>query len=452
MRFFSFRRHFLHSLFVLVIPIVIQNLITTSVSLADVVMLGRVNQTVLSAASLAGQVQFILNMVYFGVASALIILAAQYWGKGDRRTIGKILGIGLIVSMTVSTFFCLFALIAPGRLIRLWTSMPGLVDAGKDYLRFVALSYFFSGITQPYLAVMKSCGRVRLPMVISIIALVVNIGLNAVLIFGLFGLPALGIRGAAIATSAARGVELGVCIFDFCRQKIITHSLRDIFAIPRELVHDFILYCLPAFIEDVIWGLASNMTTVIMGHLNADIVAANSVVTVVRNLITTFGYGISSAAAIILGNTIGSGRLPEAKEEASEIVRACIIVSVIEGAFLLAISPIVLAASNLTARAAGYLRIMLFINSVYQFGQLLNTVLIASIFRCGGKTKVGLIMDIFCMWCYMVPVGLLAAFVWKLPPIIVYTILCTDEFAKLPYAVHYYRSRKWLSNITREFA
>ena len=200
----TFRPGFTHELFVLVLPIVIQNLIVSSVSMADVVMLGRVSQTALSASSLAGQVQFLLNIIYFGLNSAITIMAAQYWGKGDGKTIARIFGIGLVICMVFSTFATVLAFACPVSVMRIWTNVPELAQAGSRYLRFVALSYFFAGISQPYLAVMKSCERVKLSTAISAVTLALNVLLNAVLIFGLIGFPAMGIEGAALATSISR--------------------------------------------------------------------------------------------------------------------------------------------------------------------------------------------------------------------------------------------------------
>ena len=332
------REGFYHKLFTLLLPIVIQNLITSAVSMADVVMLGQVNQTVLSAASLAGQVQFVLNIVYFGLASALTILASQYWGRGDRRTVARIFGIGLIISVPVSTVVCAAAAFFPDFVIRIWTNVPELIDAGADYLRWVALSYFFMGITQPYLSIMKSCERVSMATKVSVLALGLNVVLNALLIFGLGGFPRMGIRGAALATAISRFVELAICLADFVRQRIMPRNPVNMFTIPRALVADFVRYSLPAFINDAMWGLAFNMNSVIMGHLGSDIVAANSVVTVARDLLSVVGFSMSAASAILLGKEIGSGRLDRAEQDASACVRVSLVICVIQGALLLVLA------------------------------------------------------------------------------------------------------------------
>ena len=410
-RWIQAREGFFGELRRLALPIIFQNLIAAAVTMADVVMLGRVTQTALSASSLAGQVQFLLNIVYFGLSSALTILASQYWGKKDRMTIGKIFGMGLIISLVFSAGACVCALIAPRTVMRVWTNIPELVDAGARYLRFAAFSYLFAGITQPYHSIMKSCENVLLSSVISTVTLAVNVILNAVLIFGLLGAPAMGIEGAALATTISRGVELCICTVHFTGQKMLPRHPLNIFRIPRLLVADFVRYSMPAFVNDAMWGFAFNMNSIIMGHLGSDIVAANSIVTVAVTFLTALA----------------------------------------QGAVLLVISPFVPHMVRISANAAFMLRIMLLVNSVYQIGIMINTLLIASIFRCGGDSRYGMVLDIICMWFVAVPLGLISAFVFKLPPLIVYLFMCTDEFVKMPFALRHYFKGKWIRNLTREF-
>ncbi len=434
------------------LPIAVQNLITSAVNMADVVMVGQLDQTALSASSLAGQVHFILTFVYFGMASAVTIMAAQYWGRGDTKVIAKILGLGLYISVFVSALAAILAFIVPETVMRFWTDNGQLVGTGAQYLRLVAPSYLFAGITQPYLAVTKSCERVRFSMVLSMITLGLNVVLNAVLIFGLLGFPALGIRGAAIATTISRFVELLICLWDFLKQKIIPKSLSNMFHLPKTLLADFRKYALPAFLNDVLWGFAYNMNSVIMGHLGSDIVAANSIVSVVRELVTTVGFGMSSASSIMLGKELGEGERELARDDAASLLRTTIGCSIVSGILLIISVPFVPGIAKVSETAASYMRVMLLISVVYQMGQLINTLLIAAILRCGGDTRYGMVLDTVSMWGWAVPVGLLTAFVFKLPPLVVYAFMCTDEFVKMPFAVHRYRSGKWLRNITREHA
>ena len=444
------REGFYRELLTLMLPIAVQNLITAAVSMADVLMVGQLNQTALSASSLAGQVQFILNFIFFGLTSSVTILAAQYWGKGDRRVLAKILGLGLYISLFFSTTAAVLCLTVPEKVMHFWTNDPELVAVGASYLRLVAPSYFFAGITQPYLAVNKSCERVKFTMVLAIITLSTNVMLNAILIFGFMGFPALGIQGAAIATSISRGLELAICFGDFLHQKLFPRSPAIIFSLPKTLIQDFGKYALPAFINDVLWGFAYNMNSVIMGHLGTDIVAANSIVVVVRELVTTIGFGMSSAASIMLGKALGEKKPEQARSDAASLLKTTLICSMISGVILVAITPIVPHIAKVSETAASYIHVMMLMSAVYQMGQLVNTLVIAAILRCGGDSKYGMALDIITMWGWAVPVGLLTAFVFKFPPLVVYAFMCTDEFVKMPFAMRRYKSGKWLNNLTRE--
>ncbi|MBR3347388.1 MAG: MATE family efflux transporter [Solobacterium sp.] len=433
----------------LVIPIVIQNLISNFINFADTVMLGRVSQTALSAGSLANQIYFILAIVYFGLASSITILSSQYWGRKDYQTIGSIFGIGLLISAAFSIPVAIVSFLIPETVLLFWTNDPLLIQEGASYLRIVSFSYLCMTISQPYLSIMKSCERVRLSTRISVIALVINVTGNAILIFGLFGLPTFGIKGAAIATCIARFTELLICGRDYLKQNILSHDPRSFFQIPKELRHDFNRHCMPAFLNDLLWGFAFNMNSVIMGHLGSDMVAASSVVSIVREILTVVGFSIASGSAILLGKEIGEGNLELARKDASEILHLTVLVSLIQAGVLYAVSGFIPGLVVLSETAKGYLLYMLKISCLYTIGQVINTLLIASFFRCGGDSKYGMRLDMVSMWGFAVPIGLLSAFVLHLPPLTVYTLLCLDEAVKLPFALYHYKQGNWINDLTR---
>ena len=412
-------------------------------------MLGRVSQTALSAGSLANQIYFILAIVYFGLASSITILSSQYWGRKDYQTIGSIFGIGLLISAAFSIPVAIVSFLIPETVLLFWTNDPLLIQEGASYLRIVSFSYLCMTISQPYLSIMKSCERVRLSTRISVIALVINVTGNAILIFGLFGLPTFGIKGAAIATCIARFTELLICGRDYLKQNILSHDPRSFFQIPKELRHDFNRHCMPAFLNDLLWGFAFNMNSVIMGHLGSDMVAASSVVSIVREILTVVGFSIASGSAILLGKEIGEGNLELARKDASEILHLTFLVSLIQAGVLYAVSGFIPGLVVLSETAKGYLLYMLKISCLYTIGQVINTLLIASFFRCGGDSKYGMRLDMVSMWGFAVPIGLLSAFVLHLPPLTVYTLLCLDEAVKLPFALYHYKQGNWINDLTR---
>ena len=435
-------------MFRLLIPIVIQNLLSAAVSSADVVMLNYVGQSSISAVSLAANYASVLGMVYYGLGTGATLLCAQYFGKRDFQAIRAVEGIAMRFSLILSAAFALMAFLIPQQLMRIFTTDPELIAIGGDYLRIMSITYLCWGILEIYLAVLRSIGRVTVCMVLNIIAFSLNIVLNAVFIFGLFGAPKLGATGVAIATAASRVVELAGCFVVSAFSKDVKLNPGYMFLHNRVLTGDFVKLALPALGNDLSWGLAFSMYSVILGHLGNDAVAANSLVVVVRNLSTTFCFAVAGAGGILLGNVMGDGKL---ERYASDVMKMTVASGAVGGIIVLAVTPLILrfAASSLSDTALGYLKVMLLINTYYIMGAAVNTSLIAGVFRAGGDTRFGLICDTIDMWCYAVPLGFLAAFVLKLPVLWVYFLLCTDEFVKWPWVIRHYLSGKWAKNITR---
>ena len=441
---------FYSQIFKLVLPIVIQNLLSAAVNSADVVMLNYVGQDAISAVSLASQYAHILFMVYYGLGTGASLLAAQYYGKGDIQAIRVVEGIALRFSLFITAIFAGFAFFAPELMMRIFTNDTNLISIGAVYLRYMSVTYLCWGLIEVYLAVLRSIGQVTVSMALNVLAFALNIILNAVFIFGLFGAPRLGVAGVAIATALSRMAELAGCLVVSARRSDVKLKLSYMFLKNRALLQDFIRLALPALGNDISWGLAFSMYSVIMGHLGSDVVAANSLATVVRNFGTILCFGIANAGGILLGQIIGRNGLEEAREGAKKLMKLTIIAGAVGGLIVLSITPFVLRYASLSETANHYLKYMLLINSYYVMGAAVNTSLICGVFRSGGDTKFGFICDTIDMWVYAVPLGFLAAFVLKLPVMWVYFLLCTDEFVKWPWVIRHYKSEKWLKNITRE--
>ncbi len=440
---------FYSQIFKLVLPIIIQNLLSAAVSSADVVMLNYVGQSSISAVSLASQYASVLFMVFYGLGTGATMLCAQYYGKGDMHAIQIIEGIALRFSLIISLIFAGTALLIPDKMMLLFTNDPELIQIGSSYLRFMSISYLCWGITEVYLAVLRSIGRVMISTAMNILAFSLNVLLNAVFIFGLFGAPRLGAMGVALATSLSRLIELAACFIVSFRTKDIKLDFRYLFIKNKLLFQDFVKLSLPALGNDVSWSVAFSMYSVIIGHLGTDAVAANSFVVVVRNFGTILCFGLASAGGILLGKIIGENKMEEALDGAKKLIKLTVITGIIGGLIVLAATPFVLKYAQLTDQSMHYLKYMLLINTYYVLGCAVNTALIAGVFRAGGDSRFGFICDTIDMWCYAVPIGFISAFVLKLPVLWVYFILCTDEFVKWPWVIKHYRSNKWLHNITR---
>lgn len=447
------KQAFYRMVFMLVLPIAAQNLINTAVSSADVAMLNFVGQNALAAVSAATQVSFILSLFFYGLSSGASVLTAQYWGKQDYRTIEKIMGIAFRLSFCVAAGFALAAMFAPQVLMKIFTGDAALVAEGAAYLRIVSISFLFMSISTLYLNMMRSMERVMLSTITFLISFLVNILLNAVLIFGWFGLPKMGVMGVALATTSARLVEMIICLLDSARSKTVKIRIKYLFAKNPLLMKDFFSLSLPATFNEIVWGTGFSMYTVIMGHLSSDALAANSLVQVVRNLASVVGFGLANGSAVVIGKALGEGREDAAKVYAKRLYRVTLMSAAVGAAIMLLVRPLVLMfAGDLTATAQSYLNIMLWINVAYVAGQIINTFLICGVFRAGGDVKYGFYCDTIALWGVFIPLGFLCGYVLKLPVMVVYFVLCLDEWAKYPVNLYHYLKSNWARNITREWS
>ena len=435
---------------VVALPIVLQNVIDAAVNSVDVLMLNSVGQSAISAVSLANSMIGIFFMFLYGIGTGIAMLAAQYYGKGDMRTIEKIEGIGLRFSLSVAIPAAIASIVIPKYLMYIYTSDPELIEIGSRYLVMIAPGLLFWAVSAVYMSILRCIGRVATSTVLEIGALICNVGLNAVFIFGLFGAPKLGVVGVALATTLSRLLQMLGCFAVSLGRPGVRLTFRTMFKNSPVLQKDFFSMALPAIGNDLVWSVAFSMYSVILGHLGSDAVAANSIVNVVRNLGCVFCYGVGEAAGIIVGQILGSGDREGGIRVGHVLLRLSIITGIIGGLVVLALKPIVLDYASLTPKALDYLNFMMIINSYYISGTSVNTCLIGGVFRAGGDSKFGFVCDTIDMWCYAVPLGFLAAFVFKLPVKVVYFLLCTDEFVKWPWVFKHFYSHVWAKDITRD--
>ena len=434
---------------VVALPIILQNIIDAAVNSADVLMLNTVGQTAISSVSLSNSFVGLIFMFQYGIGTGIAMLAAQYYGKKDMKTIEKIEGIGLRFALTVACLAMILCMGFPKAVLYLYTNDTELINVGAQYMRVIAPGFIFWAISSVYMSVLRCIDRVGTSTVLEAVALICNVCLNAVFIFGLFGAPQLGVVGVGLATSISRLVQLIGCMIVSIKAEVKL-DIRTMLVKHPLLQKDFMSMAMPAIANDVVWSVAFSMYSVILGHLGTDAVAANAIVNTVRNLGTVMCYGVGSAAGIIVGQILGEGSMDEAIRTGHILYRLSFITGIAGGLIVLAIAPFAISTAALSPVALDYLKFMLLVNTYYITGTSVNTTLIAGIFRAGGDSKFGFICDTIDMWVYAVPLGFLAAFVFKLPVKWVYFLLCTDEFVKWPWVLKHYYSRKWAKNITRD--
>lgn len=444
------KKEFYRQLRALVLPIAFQQFMLAAVSASDAVMLGLLSQNTMAAISLAGQVQFVFSLYLATMTIGASMFAAQYWGKGDRESVERIFGMVMRFTVPVSAGFTLLTALLPRAVMRIFTPEAELIAQGAVYLRAVSPSYLLCGVSQLFLCMMKNCGRAAAASRISAASVVINIGLNALLIFGLLGLPALGAAGAAVATVLARLAELALACRDSGKPGRIRLRWHCFRTREQRRSREFWKYVTPVLGNEIVWGVGFTMCSVIMGHLGSDAVAANSIAGIAKGLLICLCIGIGSGGGILVGNELGAGNLERAKEYGRRVARLSVLAGFFTGAVLLLLSPVIVRLTSLTPAAQEYLKWMLVICSYYCIGKSVNSTVIGGIFCAGGDSRFGFLCDAVTLWAITIPLGMLAGFVWKLPVIAVYFILNLDEIIKLPAVYLHFKKYKWVRDLTQE--
>jgi putative MATE family efflux protein len=444
------RKIFYGKLAAIAAPIAFQSLMLSLVAACDAFMLGQVEQNQMTAVSLASQIQFVQNMILMAITGAGSILGAQYWGRGDRETMQKLFHLMLRFAGLLSILFFALCELVPGILMMLFTGDAELIAIGSSYLRIAGWSYLITGISQCYIAMMKVTDHVTPSAWISAAAVILNIVFNAVFIFGMLGAPRMEARGAALATTIARVIELLLCLVISVGAGYIRPALTKLFEGSRQLTLDFGRQCLPLLGGSLLWGVGFTSYTAIIGHMGTDAAAANSVAAVIRDLICCACNGIGSAAGIMVGNALGAGDLERGKEYGIRLVKISYVIGFASTALVLAVTPLVVRMVILTDEARGYLTGMMVIMAFYMIGRCVNTITINGVLDGGGDTLFDMYSLAVCMWGLAIPLALLGAFVFHWHVLLVYACTCLDEVGKIPWVMLRFRKYKWLRNLTRD--
>ena len=431
-------------------PIAFQSLMLAAVAAGDALMLGSVAQNEMTAVSLATQIQFVQNMFLMAATAAGSILGAQYWGKGDRETVRTLFNMMLRWCGVICLAFFSACELCPDLLMRMFSHDPVIIGIGSDYLRIAGFSYLITGVSQSYLTAMKVTDHVTPSAWISSSAVISNIVLNAVFIFGLLGAPAMNARGAALATTLARVIELGLCIGVASGKTYLRPAWDRFFEKQKLLAADFRRQCLPLLGGGLLWGVGFTSYTAIIGHMGTDAAAANAVAAVVRDLNCCVCNGVASAAGIMVGNERGAGNLEKGKAYGIRLKNLSYGIGLAAMAVVLALTPLVVRMVILTEEAGQYLTGMMVIMAVYMIGRCVNTVTINGVLDGGGDTIFDMYSLAVSMWGVAVPLALLGAFVFHWPVLAVYACTCLDEVGKIPWVMYRFRKYKWVKNLTRE--
>lgn len=448
---FTKDRNFYRSFAVLCLTLMLEQAVILSVNLADNIMLGRYSESALSGVAAVNQIQFVLQQIVFGVSNGMIVLGSQYWGQkrtGEIRMLSSIamraaLGVAIALFIAVSLF--------PEQTLRLFTRDAAIVAEGVAYLKIIRFTYLFFAASSILLGTMRVVESVQIALRVSLLSLVLNCSINYVLIYGRFGAPEMGVRGAAIGTLTARIVELFVFAwYVFVRDRRVSMQPSDFLSADREMACDFFRVASPVILTQTLWGLANALQTVILGHMSDVAIAAQSISSNVFLLLKVASVGASSAAAILIGKAIGEGKdLSVLKEYTRTLQALFVAIGLVLGAALMIIRVPLLRVYNISDETRALANAYMIIQSVVLVTMSYQMPTNGGIIRGGGDTRFVMILDLISIWGIVLPFSCLAAFVWRLSPIIVIILLNSDQVFKCVPAFIRVNSYKWIKRLTR---
>ncbi len=445
-------KSFYRTFFSLALALALQNLLTHGVNMMDTLMLGRYSQQAMSGVSLCNQIQFLLQMLVVGAGEGVVVLGSQYWGQDRLEPIPHIIGVALRCGVALAAALFIAVSVFPMGILRLLSSDEAVIAQGAAYFRIIRWTYILFTVTNILAASLRSVGVVRIGYVISFSTLCINVGLNWLLIYGRLGFPELGVRGAAVATLVSRTVELGIVAYYLkFREKKLDLTGRKLAFPDKSYRGDYFRVCAPVLVNQAMWGVAQMVQTGILGHLGGDATAANALAVQLFQVLSVICYGAASAAAILVGKTVGAGQRERLRPLVNTLQALFIAIGLASGgAILLAGRPLLaLMGGSLTGPARALAKQFIAILALCTVGTAYQMACDNGIIRGGGDTAFSARMNLISMWLIVVPLAAMAAFWWKLPAAAVFFLLKWDQLYKIiPVAIRLH-SFKWVRSVTR---
>lgn len=439
---------FLKTLFAIAFPIVIQNLISSSLNMIDTFMIGMVGQEEIAAVGLANQLFMLIIIGLTGICAGSSIFISQYWGKKDIASIRSMLGFALITGCIYALLVTGLVQIFPEEAIGFFNKEPRILELGKSYLTIVSISYIFTAITYAYSNALRSIGQTKLPMVVSAIAVLINIIGNTLLIFGLGGFPAMGVAGAALATVLARAFETIILVLAVYIQKgVLAAKLKELIHIPKVLIKRVIKPTVAIVANEMCWGFGTIIYTMAYGHIGSDALAAVQIMNTVNNFFLVAIFALAAAALTMIGNKIGEGKEKLAREYAKRIMFLAVLIGIILSISVALSAPFLVSCFKVTEAVAQSTKILLWLSAVALIAKIFAITMIMGIFRGGGDTKYPLILEAITMWGIGVPIALLGVFVFNLRLEYVVALILIEDFTKAILCFLRFKSGKWVNNI-----
>ncbi len=444
-RLFVKEKSFYKLILSIAVPVVLQNMITIGVNIMDTLMLGNYGEVQLSASSLANEFINIYHIMCMGMSMGAAVLTAQYYGAGNNPSLKKIVTIVLRMGLVIAAAFTVVTLLFPEELMRLYTPDEAVIEKGVLYFRISAVTYVLLGVSLILTNILRTVHQVRFPLVLSIVTFLVNVFFNWVFIYGRLGAPEMQIEGAALGTVIARLVECGSLVtYFFVFDKRIGYRIKDLFMKCGDHVRVYITYAIPVMVSDTLLALGNSAVSIIMGHIGASFVAANSIISQTVRLSTVFNQGLSSASSVITGNTLGKGERDKAYHQGVTFLCLSILIGLAAAVIILLISPLLVESFNITQETKDIAYQLMASVSVMMVFQTVQGVLTKGVLRGGGDTRFLMLADILFLWLVSIPLGYLCGLVWHLSPFWIYAALKIDWVIKSVWCIFRLRSKKWI--------
>ena len=430
-------------------PMIIQNLILSSLNLVDNIIIGGLSETAIAAVGLANQYFFILNLVLFGIVSGSSIFTAQFWGNKDIKNIRRVLGISVMTGMIMAFLFMMGGILFPKQILSIFSNDPKVIAMGAKYLRIIVFSYILTSITFSYSFALRSTGHVSVPLLVSLIALGLNTFLNYTLVYGAFFFPRLGITGSAIGTLIARTVEVSLLLtLVYISKNPIAASLKEMTDLPKKFVKKFFKITLPVILNETVWALGVSLYSLVYAQMGTDIIASTTISSTVERIIWVIFMGMGNACAIMIGNKIGEGKEDKIFTYAKKFIVIIPALAMIMGVIVYFISPLFLMPYDVSSTVRSYARKNLIVFSFFLWLRAFNFTAIIGIFRSGGDTTFSLLIDLGGVWLVGVPMAFICGLVLHLPIYYVYALVSFEEVFKFIFGLPRILSKKWINNLT----
>lgn len=437
------------SIITLAFPIILQNLLASSLSFVDTVMIGQLGEVKIAAVGLANQMFFLVILLFFGISSGASIFFAQFWGSRDLKSIHKTLGLALIVGVIGAGILSAVSILFPEEIMRVFSTDQAVILAGSEYLKIVGISYIFTAITFIFSSALRSTEDARTPLIVSAIAMSTNAVFNYLLIFGKFGFPQMGVRGAAVATAGSRALEMCLIIaISYIKKKPTAAPLSELFSFSKTFMAKFFKLVSPVILNELVWSLGMIMYKVVFARMGTSIIASANISESIHSLFFVVSIGTANSAAIMIGKKIGEKRQDIAKSYASGFLVLGLALGAVMGGLMALFSPLIPRAFNASPEIISMTTKSLLVLSLLLPLKVFNMHSIVGALRSGGDTRYSLILEITSVWCVGVPLAFLGGWVFHIPIYYLYGLVGLEELYKMIVSGRRIRSEKWVNDLT----